>query len=139
MLLSRIQEDNFATLSLICLLTEAKRYKGSYMTGISTPPTHQVLVISRRLCSGWLRPGSPSAHVCSGLLTHLTRHRQLLARDPKRPPFPAKGSQICSHYTFTTCVSQNSFSDSYSRLSVFMQNGTCLTSFSAVCLGLRTL
>lgn len=35
-------------------------------------------------------PGSASAHVCSGLLTHLTRHRQLLTTGPKRPPFPAK-------------------------------------------------
>jgi hypothetical protein len=61
------------------------------MTGISTPPTHHVYVISRRLCSGWLRPGSASAHVCSGLLTHLTRNRQLLTRSPKGPPFPARG------------------------------------------------
>ena len=59
-----------------------------FNTGISTPPTHQVHVISRRLCSGWLRPGSASAHVCSGLLTHLTRYRKLLTRGPKRPPFP---------------------------------------------------
>jgi len=61
-----------------------------FLTGISVPPSHQVHVISRRLCSGWLRPGSASAHVCSGLLTHLARHRQLLTRGPKRPPFPAR-------------------------------------------------
>jgi hypothetical protein len=38
-----------------------------------------------------LRPGSTSAQVCSGLLTHLTRNRQLLTRSPKGPPFPARG------------------------------------------------
>ena len=61
-----------------------------FLTGISVPPNHQVHVISRRLCSGWLRPGSVSAHVCSGLLTHLARHHQLLTRGPERPPFPAR-------------------------------------------------
>ena len=84
------------------------------MFGISTPPNHQVPVISRRLCSGWLRPGSTSAHVCSSLLTHLTRHRQLLTRGPNpHPPFPSQGSQICSHCAVTTCASHNSFPDSY--------------------------
>jgi hypothetical protein len=61
-----------------------------FLTGISTPPNHYVYVISRRLCSGWLRPGSASAYVCSGLLTHLARHRQLLTRGLKGPPFPAR-------------------------------------------------
>jgi len=61
-----------------------------YMTGISTPFTHLVHVISYRLCSGWLKPGSASAHVCSGLLTYLTRHLQLLTRGPKRLLFPAR-------------------------------------------------
>jgi hypothetical protein len=61
-----------------------------FLTGISTPPNHQVHVISRRLYSGWLRPGSASAHICSGLLTHLARYRQLLMRGPKKPPFPAR-------------------------------------------------
>jgi hypothetical protein len=61
-------------------------YKVCYMTGISTPPTHEVHVISHRICSGWPRPSSASAHVYSGLLTH----RQLLTRGPKRPPFPAR-------------------------------------------------
>jgi len=37
-----------------------------------------------------LRPGSTSAQVCSGLLTHPTRNRQLLIRSLKRPPFPAR-------------------------------------------------
>ena len=40
---------------------------------------------------------------------------------PEKAPYPSQGSQICSHYTFTTCTSQNSFSDSYPRLPVFMQ------------------
>jgi hypothetical protein len=61
-----------------------------FLTGISTLPNYQVHVVSRRLCSGWLRPGSASVYVCLGLLTNLTRHRQLLKRGPKRPPFPAR-------------------------------------------------
>ena len=56
-----------------------------FLTGISTPPNYQVHVILRCLCSGWLRPGSASADVCSSLLTHLTRHRQLLTRARKGP------------------------------------------------------
>ncbi len=62
-----------------------------FLTGISTPPNPLAHVTPRRLCSGRLRPGSASAQVCSGLLTHLTRNRQLLTRSPKRPPLPARG------------------------------------------------
>jgi hypothetical protein len=104
-------------------------------------------VISRRLCSGWLRPGSASAHVCSGLLTHLTRYRQLLTRGLKRPPFPARDPKSVptapsQHVSVTThsqtvipvCLSSCKIPtcrDIFWRLT-----SGCLTSFSAVCLGL---
>ena len=65
---------------------------------------------------------------------------------PEQAPSPSQGSQICSHCTFTTCASQNSFPDSYPRLPPSCKMPTCsdiflrltlgcLTSFSAVCLG----
>lgn len=60
-----------------------------------------------------LRPGSTLAQVCSGLLTHLTRNRQLLTRSPKRPPFPARGPK--------SVPTVRSFPDSYPGLPVFMR------------------
>jgi hypothetical protein len=60
-----------------------------------------------------LRPGSTSAQVCSGLLTHLTRNRQLLTRSPKRPPSPARGPK--------SVPTVRSFPDSYPGLPVFMR------------------
>ena len=75
---------------------------GCFLTGISTPPNPLAHVTPYRLCSGRLRHGSASAQVCSGLLTYLTRNCQILTRSPKRPPFPAKGSQICSHCTLVS-------------------------------------
>ena len=76
------------------------------MTGISTPSNHQVHVIPRRLCSGWLRPGSASTEVCSPIPSHQTF--TTFNEGPENAPFPSQGSQICSHCTFTTCASQNS-------------------------------
>jgi hypothetical protein len=107
-----------------------------FLTKISTPPNPLAHVTPRRLCSGRLRPGSASAQVCSGLLTHLTRNRQLLTRSPKRIPFPARGPK----YVPTI----HSFPDSYhAGLAIFM-HGTffcvllqgCFTLSSAFCLGL---
>jgi len=89
-----------------------------FLTGISTPPNHQVHVISRRLYSGWLRPGSASAHVCSGLLTHLTRNRQLLSRSLKSPPFPARGPK--------SVPTARSFLDSYPSLHLFIYRTFCV-------------
>lgn len=53
---------------------------------------------SRDLVLPLLRAGSASAQVCSGLLTHLTRHCQLLTEASEKATFPSLGSQICSHY-----------------------------------------
>ena len=106
------------------LFTSKFRYQTTCdMSGTSTPPNHQDHVISRRLCSGWLRPGSASAYVCSGLLAHLTRHRPHFNQGgPEKASSPRQGPQIYPHSTFTTCVSQNSFLGSRPRLSVFMQH-----------------
>ena len=68
-----------------------------FLAGISTSPNHQVHVTSRRLCSSWLRPGSASAQVRSGLLTYLTRHRELLTRSPKRPLLSTIENEIEHH------------------------------------------
>ncbi|PSS09099.1 hypothetical protein M430DRAFT_182910 [Amorphotheca resinae ATCC 22711] len=79
-------------LSLLALLDWSRRtawltpgWSGttSFLTGISTPPNPLSHVTPRRLCLstlGLLRPGQ----VCSGLLTYLTRNRQLLTRSPKK-------------------------------------------------------
>ena len=45
---------------------------------------------SRDLAPPLLRLAQAQLSFGSGLLTHLTRHRQLLMRGPKRPPFPAR-------------------------------------------------
>ncbi|PMD65239.1 uncharacterized protein K444DRAFT_175032 [Hyaloscypha bicolor E] len=72
----------------------------SFLTGISTPPNHQVHVISRRLCSGWLRHSSASAHVCSGLY-HPSQISSTFNEGLEKAPFPSQGSQISS-----TAISQ---------------------------------
>ncbi len=48
-----------------------------------------------------VRPGSASAQVCSGLLT---RNRQLLAKRPNRPSFPAKDPKSVLTYTHSQTV-----------------------------------
>jgi hypothetical protein len=90
--------------------------------------------------------GSASAQVCLAI----SPDHQLLTRGPEKAPFPRQGSQICSYCTFTACASQNSFPDSYpvclssckmpTSRDIFLRlTSGCLTLFSAVCLGLRTL
>jgi hypothetical protein len=82
-----------------------------------------------------LRPGSTSAQVCSGLLTHLIRNRQLLTRSPKRPPFPARGPNLFPLYAHSQTVILVCLS---SCVGPFLPSG-CFTPSSAFCLGLCIL
>jgi hypothetical protein len=118
---------------------------GCYMTGISTPPNHRVHVISRRLCSGWLRPGLASAHICLVLLTHPTRYRQLLTKGLKRPPFPTRDPKSVPTVPLQPVLAkthsrQLSPSARFPCRDIFLRfTSMCLISFSAVCPGLLTL
>jgi hypothetical protein len=64
-----------------------------FLTGISTPPNHQVRMVSRRIAEAGSGPAQLRLMSPLGLLSHLTRHRQLLTRGPKRPRFPARNTK----------------------------------------------